>query len=154
MADITEDFSFAYLKEAFVATLLDLARNADGDDDAEAVVGDDEEDDPLDKYEFWRTFKAQVKVLRDEMAAGKEVTSEAAGTRDGVSAAYDELVPLLDALRTQKQRSQEGAVDPKNPFMHSELEAGAANPLALFGPPIVRRKIAKQNDGVWEWCTV
>ncbi|PVI01317.1 P-loop containing nucleoside triphosphate hydrolase protein, partial [Periconia macrospinosa] len=29
IAGITEDFSFAYLKEAFVATLLDLARNHD-----------------------------------------------------------------------------------------------------------------------------
>jgi hypothetical protein len=88
------------------------------------------------------------------MSEGREVTSDAVGTRDGVSAAYDELLPLLGALRTQTQRSQEAAVDPNNPFMQNESEAGAANPLALLGPPVISNKIRKFNEGVWEWCTV
>ena len=66
IAKITEDFSFAYLKEAFVATLLELARDEDGSDSDsdEEDDSDDGEDgkDPLDKYEFWRMFKAQVKI--------------------------------------------------------------------------------------------
>lgn len=65
VAEITEDFSFAYLKEAFVATLLDLARAHDGDDEDEDSSS--KEEDPLDRYEFWRAFKAQVKILRREM---------------------------------------------------------------------------------------
>lgn len=35
IADITEDFSFAYMKEAFVATLLELARGGDSDSDSD-----------------------------------------------------------------------------------------------------------------------
>jgi transitional endoplasmic reticulum ATPase len=59
IADITDDFSFAYLKEAFVATLLELARKHGDDDDEESYEDDEDEDDPLEKYEFWRVFKAQ-----------------------------------------------------------------------------------------------
>ena len=70
MAAITEDFSFAYLKEAFVSTLLELARTHDGDDEEEENAGDDDGDDELNKYEFWRVFKAQVKMLRSDMGEG------------------------------------------------------------------------------------
>ena len=68
MAAITEDFSFAYMKEAFVATLLELAR--DHDDDSDEESDGDDGDDPLDDYELWRVFKAQVKILREEMGDG------------------------------------------------------------------------------------
>ncbi|KAF2842765.1 P-loop containing nucleoside triphosphate hydrolase protein, partial [Patellaria atrata CBS 101060] len=70
IASITDGFSFAYMQEAFVATLLVLARShtkrrvigfgSDEDDDE-----DDDED--LDKYEFWRVMKKQVEILREDM---------------------------------------------------------------------------------------
>lgn len=60
IAGITQDFSFAYLKEAFVATLLVIAGNR-----AEDRFGGG--DDDLDDYELWREMKNQVKLLRAEM---------------------------------------------------------------------------------------
>jgi hypothetical protein len=116
IANITEDFSFAYLKEAFVATLLELARGEDddgsdseGEDDSEG----DEDKDPLDKYEFWRTFKAQVKILRSEMGNDSDTLTGVGrragatlGTYEGISAAYEETVPLLDGMKLQGTRGQ------------------------------------------------
>jgi hypothetical protein len=64
IAGITKDFSFAYLKEAFVATLLTIAGHRSEDEVRGA--GDDEGSD-LDDYELWREIKKQVKQLRDDM---------------------------------------------------------------------------------------
>ena len=61
IAGITQDFSFAYLKEAFIATLLAIAGNR-----SENGIGD-EGDGDLDKYELWREMKRQVKLLREDM---------------------------------------------------------------------------------------
>ena len=61
IAGITQDFSFAYLKEAFVATLLSIAGNR-----SENGIEDDEDGD-LDKYELWREMKRQVELLREDM---------------------------------------------------------------------------------------
>ncbi|KAF2833650.1 P-loop containing nucleoside triphosphate hydrolase protein [Ophiobolus disseminans] len=162
IAEITEDFSFAYLKEAFVATLLDLARNADGDDDDADESADDKDDDPLDKYEFWRSFKAQVKILRDDMGSGNSIDS-ATGTQEGVSAAYEELLPLLDAMKLHTQngpQSHESAphfplvshamtVDPHNPFMRSGSDVGPANAFGMFRSPVAQNKAADAKSAVW-----
>ena len=64
IAGITQDFSFAYLKEAFVATLLVIAGNRS--EDSIRGGGDDEGGD-LDDYELWREIVKQVKLLRDDM---------------------------------------------------------------------------------------
>ena len=74
IADITEEFSFAYLKEAFVATLLVMAaRHADDDDDnGKASVfqpWDSDKGDDLKQYELYREMKVQVKILRDDMSS-------------------------------------------------------------------------------------
>ena len=66
IASITQDFSFAYLKEAFVATLSAIAGNrsengAQGGGDEEGGGGD------LDDYELWREMKTQVRSLREDM---------------------------------------------------------------------------------------
>ena len=64
IASITQDFSFAYLKEAFVATLLAIAGNR-----SEHGVrgGGDEDGGDLNDYELWREMKRQVRLLRDDM---------------------------------------------------------------------------------------
>ncbi|KAL6803842.1 P-loop containing nucleoside triphosphate hydrolase protein [Trichoderma sp. SZMC 28012] len=88
IAEITNDFSFAYMQEAFVAALLAIARNeqpGDGeDDDAEddAMVmtmdlADNEwvkvldrpvEESPeLDELALWVEIKKQVAILREGM---------------------------------------------------------------------------------------
>ena len=64
IAGITQGFSFAYLKEAFVATLLSIAGNR-----SENGIEDDEDGD-LDKYELWREMKRQVELLREDMDTG------------------------------------------------------------------------------------
>ena len=61
IAGITQDFSFAYLKEAFVATLLAIAGNRSENG------SEDEGDGDLDKYELWREMRRQVKLLREDM---------------------------------------------------------------------------------------
>lgn len=83
IADITDRFSFAYMQEAFVATLLVIAARKDsrtgdgwnqrrgfhlwqdssGDtaDDATLVDGDCD----LNKFILWRVIKVQIKILRE-----------------------------------------------------------------------------------------
>ena len=72
IASITDEFSFAYLQEAFVAALLEIAGNRSelldglggGNGDGH---GSDDDDDELNKYELWREMKIQVKALRHDM---------------------------------------------------------------------------------------
>lgn len=68
IAEITEDFSFAYLKEAFVASLIVIAGKR-----TEAEETGKEGDD-LNDYELWREIKKQVKALRDDMGSQKAET--------------------------------------------------------------------------------
>lgn len=65
IAGITQEFSFAYLKEAFVATLLAIAGHRSEKDGA-SDGGEDEGGD-LDDFELWIEMKKQVKALRDDM---------------------------------------------------------------------------------------
>ncbi|KAL9596921.1 MAG: hypothetical protein Q9219_005484 [cf. Caloplaca sp. 3 TL-2023] len=61
VAGITDRFSFAYMKEAFVASLLRLlvgGKNGEGKDEKEL---------PL-----WREMKRQVELLREELGDGRE----------------------------------------------------------------------------------
>ncbi|KAK0937363.1 hypothetical protein LTR29_011097 [Friedmanniomyces endolithicus] len=69
MSRITPGFSFAFLQECFVATLLILARGED--DDAYAARGDGD-DEGLEKYELWRVFRQQADILRKEGAGWGE----------------------------------------------------------------------------------
>jgi transitional endoplasmic reticulum ATPase len=162
MADITDDFSFAYLKEAFVATLLELARNHDGDEsdnEAEDAMGGG--DDPFDKYEFWRIFKATVKNLRDEMSSGKSIAAPSnAGAHEGISSSqYEEMLPLLDALRlqgAQPQLQREAASSLAGPVgvgssrPRSLQDGSVLSPIHSFAP-LEPTKNARLNQGVWEW---
>ncbi|KAI5252028.1 P-loop containing nucleoside triphosphate hydrolase protein [Aureobasidium subglaciale] len=58
VSSITDGFSFAYMQEAFVASLLALAIN----DKEEGHHGID-----LDKLPLWQQLKKQIKILRDEL---------------------------------------------------------------------------------------
>lgn len=64
IASITDGFSFAYIQEAMVASLLAIAARSGSDH-----KGDDGSsgDDDLDKLVLWREIKKQVKILRDEI---------------------------------------------------------------------------------------
>lgn len=77
IAEITDKFSFAYIQEAFVATLLAIARRSEtkvtsrGSAEAWVLVGDDDgfamtsNDGDLDKLELWVEIKKQIKFLRE-----------------------------------------------------------------------------------------
>lgn len=81
IADITEDFSFAYMKEAFVASLLVLARAITPSPEKRLyigpnvvfgdriIIGDDDDDGrkKAEKTPLWKEIQKQVKILRDEM---------------------------------------------------------------------------------------
>ncbi|KAL8833157.1 MAG: hypothetical protein Q9170_004459 [Blastenia crenularia] len=90
IAGITGGFSFAYIQEAFVASLLAIAASEEGEEDVETVEPMSEwdvrwkeayaegvgillrdGDQDLDRYELWRQMKKQVKNLKDELDAGK-----------------------------------------------------------------------------------
>lgn len=65
MASITDEFSFAFLQECFVASLLSIIHQSDADED-----GDEE---GLEKYKLWVVFKKQAAILRKEIRS--EMTS-------------------------------------------------------------------------------
>lgn len=93
IAAITDDFSFAYMQEAFVAALLAIARQS-GSSPAAAIVeeedleewdvagedvwvgvtlgGGDRDDDDLDGLVLWIEIKKQIKTLREGMEKEKE----------------------------------------------------------------------------------
>ncbi|TKA68438.1 hypothetical protein B0A49_08547 [Cryomyces minteri] len=80
IAGITQGCSFAYMQEAFVATLLVIARHhvdTHGDkacDGGGGNVGGN--DDDLGDYEFWRIMKEQVKIPRSDMGTAILVCSD------------------------------------------------------------------------------
>ncbi|KAI4247972.1 MAG: hypothetical protein L6R42_009437, partial [Xanthoria sp. 1 TBL-2021] len=96
IASITAGFSFAYIQEAFVASLLAIAANEweavdAGGSEVELEVqkvaasipwegrwdtGDQDRD--LDRYVLWREMKKQVKILREELDEGQSVLSSEA----------------------------------------------------------------------------
>lgn len=93
IASITGGFSFAYIQEAFVASLLAIAEEKDdnggGTKESDALdpsyewdgrwseVGGArrwirDEDRDLDRFPLWRQMKKQVRILREELGDGKE----------------------------------------------------------------------------------
>ena len=100
---ITDGFSFAYMQEAFVATLLAIAgrRSEILDDEFHEVEGGGEKDGDrdLDDYELWREMKKTIKALREDM-----------GNKDGKSSATEES--FAKALAEEK-KAQIPAMGPK-----------------------------------------
>ena len=78
MAQITPGFSFAFLQECFVATLLILARDGEEDDAANSVDAQpfDRDNDDLDDYKLWVAFKEQADILRKEVEGTKAKSSQ------------------------------------------------------------------------------
>ena len=72
MAHITSGFSFAFLQECFVATLLVLARERD----EAATRAFDGENEDLEDYKLWVAFKEQADVLRKEVEGQKTKPSQ------------------------------------------------------------------------------
>jgi hypothetical protein len=105
------------MKEAFVATLLELARNhGDDSDDEEEGPGDSGgseeggDDDPLDKYEFWRVIKAQVDILRREMGSEASRGPQAAAAPEafeGNNSKSEDMSLLFESLGLQDEATRQ-----------------------------------------------
>jgi transitional endoplasmic reticulum ATPase len=72
IAEITGGFSFAYMNEAFVATLLAIARREDDNElDDEFEKGGEydrtKNDDDIEDLILWKEMKKQVRILREDM---------------------------------------------------------------------------------------
>jgi SpoVK/Ycf46/Vps4 family AAA+-type ATPase len=78
IAGITDGFSFAYIQEAFVASLIVIARDSegsaawestgsDGIEDGWVGVGASEDDGDLDDLVLWVEIQKQVAILREGM---------------------------------------------------------------------------------------
>lgn len=89
VADITNGFSFAYMKEAFVAALLVIvARTGYKVDDKLSCK---EFEDPLNRNILWREIKRQVENLRKEMdEEGGDSSITRSGMWPGISTILDE----------------------------------------------------------------
>ncbi|KAI7550867.1 P-loop containing nucleoside triphosphate hydrolase protein [Hortaea werneckii] len=105
MANITSGFSFAFLQECFVATLLTLARG-------EAGLADKDDDEDLDKYELWRLFKQQADALR------KEITDQTAfdssihlGWSDDVTLATNGKAPVATSSTSNMRNPPQSAIN-------------------------------------------
>jgi SpoVK/Ycf46/Vps4 family AAA+-type ATPase len=78
IARITDGFSFAYIQEAMVASLLAIAaRSGSGYEDYDGSSGDDD----LDKLVLWKEIKKQVKILRDEIGDEDDQVGDALAIR-------------------------------------------------------------------------
>ena len=97
MAHITSGFSFAFLQECFVATLLILARGETG-------LFEESDDDDLEEYELWRAFKEQANILRKEVE-GQSITASDHSDRDDGSA------QLFDLDMVQVGEAYSGSAD-------------------------------------------
>jgi transitional endoplasmic reticulum ATPase len=141
IAEITDNFSFAYMQEAFVASLLAIAaRTGKGKAEADAealrwagpqdpmrpidsqfrVVGGGNEDPELKHLELWIEIQKQVKILKDEMDEKK----------------------LSERMETLLQRPSKAASN-ENPTRHrDELDAmlheRRDDPMSLLGDAIKR----------------
>ncbi|KAL8671697.1 MAG: hypothetical protein Q9168_003797 [Polycauliona sp. 1 TL-2023] len=78
IAEITEDFSFAYLKEAFITSLLVIvATQRSSTQELKGTDGDPDQRD-LQSNALWRTLSKQVETLRAEQEESRRSVDESA----------------------------------------------------------------------------
>lgn len=79
IAEITEGFSFAYLKETFITSLLTIAGSHRGTSKAiDGLSETGQESHELDHLLLWRVMSKQVKYLRAEMEDARKSAEDAA----------------------------------------------------------------------------
>lgn len=106
IASITDEFSFAYLQEAFVATLLAIA-GGDSRPDNASSASNIKENEELDRYQFWVVIKKQIEILKEDMQNGAVTSthlehdnadSEVIGTPETSAMQYGNLPVLASSL--------------------------------------------------------
>ena len=160
IADITEDFSFAYMQEAFIATLLAIARDStdeagkyDGCEDVSDLAayfrnrelghetggGPDHSHPELDGYKLWRAMKAQVKILRQDMGSSDPAlaTSTMSLPRDLFPHQQDETEHKVPSgLTSQLPIRFRVPRDPSAHLQRESNEAGISMPPSLAPDPL------------------
>lgn len=128
IAKITYDFSFAYMKEAFVAALLAIARS----EQTKNMADNDIHDLPL-----WKEIKKEVKILRDEMGtknatAATSVTTAGYATlvdRDGLPSRFGLSDPPMS------ERNSKSTAPPPPPRCIRRIHSQATPPPSSSPPP-------------------
>ncbi|KAA8912484.1 P-loop containing nucleoside triphosphate hydrolase protein [Sphaerosporella brunnea] len=108
IADITHGFSFAYMKEAFVSTLVVLAGGTD-DDEGETqlpVVRD-----VFNKYRLWRIIKLQIRNLREEMGESENARVDQDGMERGGDTAHGTTTRQRDRVAEADGEDGDGGDD-------------------------------------------
>ena len=83
IAEITEGFSFAYLKEAFITSLLVIVANQRGGTEEPNGMNGDADTNGVESNTLWRTLSKQVGILRAEQEESLKSVDEAA--QNGIS---------------------------------------------------------------------
>jgi hypothetical protein len=149
IADITDGFSFAYLQELFIASMLVIARGDTDSSDRQDKGGDD-----LDKYKLWRVLKRQADILREDM-----------GTEGGKVSA--EPVPSLSVAEPHERTARDHPFSVSGGGVRSRLVRKAGYAEMEERPRIMQstldRPVAPQHaldrvhkeqqrvDKLWEW---
>ena len=77
IAEVTEGFSFAYLKETFITSLLIIVGSRKTGRDIDGLAGNSEEVGEFDNLLLWRVLSKQVNNLRAEMEDARKSTEDA-----------------------------------------------------------------------------
>ncbi|KAL8945531.1 MAG: hypothetical protein Q9222_007926 [Ikaeria aurantiellina] len=135
IAGITDAFSFAYLQELFIATLLAIAghRSEDPQSIIEAAEEGGDGGNDLDDFELWREMKRQVKALRDDMGNSSTLAATAASSGPSSSnpAVFYSEPPAIDVAPASKKTmlSRKGNLVPSRgrglPIRPAGLAGGA-----------------------------
>ena len=90
IAEVTEGFSFAYLKETFITSLLIIVGSRKTGRDIDGLAGSSEEAGEFDNILLWRVLSKQVNNLRAEMEDARKSTEDAAknNAANGASNAF------------------------------------------------------------------
>lgn len=146
MAHVTSGFSFAFLQECFVATLLILARGETG--------MAEQSDDDLDDYELWRAFKQQADILRKEVEGQKKGRSQLLEWCEGASTS-DHPVPS-STTGVQCAHCAHGCTSRNEGQSQTQLRLPNLQHLQvkeepLPDLPVAFRKKAYINSAAWEY---
>lgn len=129
IAEITADFSFAYMKEAFVAALLVIVARSD----KKWRTGRREDD--LSDNILWKELKKQIESLRREMDGDDD---EDSGSRKSMTSGMDMTAGVS---MTQPVMANNGSMNMAGmwPALGSVLDERRTNPLNV---PVVNRNNA------------
>lgn len=143
MARITPGFSFAFLQECFVATMLSIVHNRKEDSLSVAkLLAELADSDDLDKYELWREFKKQANLLRKQIDDEEMLRSTHAASPRVIA---DALSTTSYVPPPQTYSERQGMTSTHG----FEAYAGEDYPRGYL--PFEDRKQPEANTSIWQW---